>query len=339
MLKYLLFISFFISVYVSYSQTDEFFNEFKGTFDTNTQNDIDKVVQEIKSCEQKNMEADKLFESGEVSKSLSILKKSSNVFETDYRELFMLFDGKLSGLLQTTEGIKKDYCSYRLSEARNLFRLSISQRLSAEKEKLEKKAYKGYTSAHENEVNAVNALCHIFALISGKVEEDMTLKEEDSNIISDQLENTVTDNFVSRSFTVKGIEIPTNFSFNVQTDQNNTVDNSTNNNSDNQNNNSSSNNHKNYNGNSNQGSSSGHEFRIQIGTSILPANDWQLKQINKTDLEVKTFKSKIYYKYTVGSFSSFQEAKNYKNAYGLSQTYIVEYNNGIEIKFYYGNVQ
>ena len=78
---------------------------------------------------------------------------------------------------------------------------------------------------------------------------------------------------------------------------------------------------------------------FKYGTSILPANDWQLKQINKTDLEVKTFKSKIYYKYTVGSFSTFQEAKNYKNAYGLSQTYIVEYNNGIEIKFYYGNVQ
>ena len=116
---------------------------------------------------------------------------------------------------------------------------------------MDKKAYKGYTSAHENEVKAVNALCHIFALISGKVEEDMTLKEEDSNIISDQLENTVTENFVSRSYTVKGIEMPTNFSFDVQTDQNNTVDNSTNNTSGNQDNHSSSNNHNNFNGNSN----------------------------------------------------------------------------------------
>ena len=136
MLKYLFFISIFLSFYVSYSQTDEFFNEFKSTFDTNTQTDIDKVVQEIKSSEQKNMEADKLFESGEFSKSLSILKKSSNVFETDFRELFMLFDGKLSGMLQTIEGNKKDYCTYRLSEARNLFRLSISLKTNCRKRKI-----------------------------------------------------------------------------------------------------------------------------------------------------------------------------------------------------------
>jgi hypothetical protein len=324
---------------VSYSQTDEFFNEFKGTFAKSIQTDIDKVVQEIKFSDEKFKEADQLFDSGDISKSLGISKKCSNVFETDYRELFMLFDGKITEMLKDIEGDKNVYCTRLLSEARNLFRLSISQRLSADNEKIDKTAYTLYSSAHENEVKAINSLSHNFAVISGKIVEDLSLKEEDVKLFSEQFDQSVTDDFVSRSFTVKAIDLPTNFSFNNQTDQINTDDSQTNTENGYQPDHITVHYNKIENGNKNSGTTLGHEFRIQIGTSILPANDWQLKQINPTNMEVNTFKSKIYYKYTVGSFPSFQEAKNYKNAYGLKATYIVEYNKGVEIKFYYGDVQ
>ncbi len=341
MLKQLLSILLFFPVFVSYSQTNEFFGDLKGLFETTVQADIDKAVLEIKNAEEKEKEAVILYESGATSKSVSILEKSSKNFEIHYRKIFTLFDEKLSSLQKDVDENRKKYTADLLSDARNLFSMSISKRLVADNDKDDKKAYTEYISAHEDEVKAINALCHAFAVITGRIEENPV---SDINAETYEIEpvNTVTDNFVSRSFTVKSADLPSNFSFDNQTYQINTEGNQTGNTH--HSGNSDKNNSVNKNGNlnkheNNSGSSLGNEFRLQIGTSILPANETQIKNLNKTNLAVQTFKSKIYYKYTVGNFSSFQEAKNFKNAYGLSNTYIVEYNNGKEIKFYYGDTQ
>ncbi len=78
--------------------------------------------------------------------------------------------------------------------------------------------------------------------------------------------------------------------------------------------------------------SEGIEYRIQLATSRLPASKKQIADLNPTDLEVKIYKSKVYYKYTVGSFKSKTEARNYINAFGLEKVIIVKYKNNREIK-------
>jgi hypothetical protein len=234
------------------------------------------------------------------------------------------------------EGERKDYSLYLQSQAGNYFRISIAERLTADKEKDDKTAFEGYKRSHENEVKAIDRLSHTYAYITGLIYEEPDIPE----IIlpyTTSISNTVTNNYMPHSFVVENAELPNDFSFEtgvITTDSNHS---NTNNSQPNQHQTVHYN--KTLNTYQNSDQTKGHEFRIQIGISILPANDWQLKQINKTDFEVKTYKSKIYYKYTVGSFVSFQEAKNYKNAYGLKDTYIVEYNDGKEVKFYYGNVE
>jgi hypothetical protein len=79
--------------------------------------------------------------------------------------------------------------------------------------------------------------------------------------------------------------------------------------------------------------SSGIEFRLQIGMSRLPADDLQLKKINPTSETVNTYDSGQFYKYTIGSFSSEQEALNYKNSNNkLRKAIVVKYSGGKEIK-------
>jgi hypothetical protein len=68
-----------------------------------------------------------------------------------------------------------------------------------------------------------------------------------------------------------------------------------------------------------------YEYRIQIGMSRLPADDVQLKKINPTTDPVKISHSGGWYKYTVGSFTSEQEAENFKKNHGLSKSKIVHF--------------
>jgi len=81
----------------------------------------------------------------------------------------------------------------------------------------------------------------------------------------------------------------------------------------------------------NQTSSAGVEFRVQIGVSRIPASDSQVKRMNTTKEAVKVYKSSNYYKYTVGSFSSYTDALYFRNANGLQKSFIVKYKNGKEI--------
>lgn len=74
------------------------------------------------------------------------------------------------------------------------------------------------------------------------------------------------------------------------------------------------------------------EYRLQIGVSRIPASKQQIDALNPTDLEVKTYKSANFFKYTIGSFASYDEALNYRNANGLSATFVVKYKNGKEIR-------
>ena len=76
----------------------------------------------------------------------------------------------------------------------------------------------------------------------------------------------------------------------------------------------------------------GAEYRVQIGVSRLPAYDSQLRKMNPTSLPVKVCKSSNYYKYTIGSFETYREAKNFKNANGLNKSFIVRYKNGRETR-------
>jgi hypothetical protein len=74
------------------------------------------------------------------------------------------------------------------------------------------------------------------------------------------------------------------------------------------------------------------EFRIQIGVSRIPATKAQIALLNPTNLEVKTYKSANFYKFTIGSFATYDEALNYRNANGLSTSFVVKYKNGKEIR-------
>ncbi|MEA2042848.1 MAG: hypothetical protein U9N85_09885 [Bacteroidota bacterium] len=89
-----------------------------------------------------------------------------------------------------------------------------------------------------------------------------------------------------------------------------------------------------YNSNSseNNETQAGEEYRIQIGISRLPAHKSQLSKMNKTNKKVMVWKSPNFYKYTIGSFESYREAKNFKNANGLKEAFIVRYKNGSEVK-------
>ena len=193
-------------------------------------------------------------------------------------------------------------------ETRNSFRLSIANRLSAGKVKEEKLAYELYLSAHASEIDAINMQCRIYAVMTDRIVEYISVDETDYTLIN-SYDNSATENFKNRFFAVRDVSLPYNYytfrDKNVSPDVNN------NNNV----------NHENVNTYTGKGG----EYRIQIGTSIIPANKTQVNRLNSTDLEVKTYKSKVYYKYTIGSFASFNEAKNFKNAYGLAKTYIVEY--------------
>ncbi len=347
-------IVFIFLIYVSSAQTDEHFNELKGVFDTDIQSDIDKTLAEIKKAELGVEESEKLFTSGNLSKALSVIGKSSDVFESDYRDLFILFNEKVSEMQKGSDGEINEYSAYLISQAENYFRMSIAQRLTADKDKNDSTAFDEYLLSHQNEVKAIDVLSHTFAVITGRVVEEPDIPEIILPYSVSRFENSLTENFIPKSFAVKNAQLPINYDQmnnlypqdpNYTDNQTSNPDNSGNghktihNNRTNNNPNNSTNNNSNNTNNHSSESTMGHEFRIQIGISILPANEWQLKQINKTELEVKTFKSNIYYKYTIGSFSDFQEAKNYKNAYGLTDTYIVEYNKGKEIKFFYGNIQ
>lgn len=72
-------------------------------------------------------------------------------------------------------------------------------------------------------------------------------------------------------------------------------------------------------------------YRIQIGTSRIPASRNQKNKMNKTNLKVQTFKSLNIYKYTIGDFSTYNEALNLKKSKGLRKCFIVKYRNGKEV--------
>ena len=329
MIKHLLLYILLISFFSGYSQSNEYFNDFKNIFDKDKQENISKTVNKLIEAELIENDAGKLLSSGDTSKSLKMIEKASNIYESEYRVLYMMFDEKLIGLSKELEGNKKEYADNLIYDIRNSFRLSIANRLSAGVEKEEKLAYELYISAHSSETDAINMQCRTFAIITGRINEEMKVVDVDNEYsLKETFDNSVTDNFNDRSFVIRNVSFPENFNYHktdiAYTDLIK--------NSEYQRNNSNSNHTNTYSGH-------GSEYRIQIGTSIIPANESQVNRLNNTDFDVKTYKSKIYYKYTIGSFTTFQEAKNYKNAYGLSDTYITEYKNNREVKFYFRDFQ
>ncbi len=334
MLKYLLSILLFVSVLYSDAQTNKYFDDIKKTFDKKGQDELNDISKALKAAQKSYEEGEKLFSSKEISKALSKSKKASSAFNENYRKLYKLYDNKLNSLINETDGDKKEYLKKQLQDAKNYFRVAIYNRLKAGEEKEDKTVYDLLAAAHKNELLAVEVMSRIFALLNGWETADYTVEEIDYNP-EDAFVNVNTRNYTGRSFSVNDPALNNSYRFNhrVAGTGNNPV-------SDNKNNSNSDEGNTNYNNYSNTGiASADHEFRIQIGTSILPANESQLKRLNKTDKPVSTYKSKVYYKYTVGSFSSFQEAKNFKNAYGLTNVYIVEYRKGKEVKFYMKDYQ
>jgi hypothetical protein len=209
-----------------------------------------------------------------------------------------------------------------------------------------KVAFELLKSAHKNEVEAIDLQSRAFAVINGWINEDFKVEKE-SYTYEDVYDNAITDNFKVKDFTESEMSLPDNYSFNkkvvnevvgIQENNSNVVSNYSNN-SDVENNYSDNTYSDNTRSNNiSENSIDGTEFRIQIGVSILPASKSQIDKLNSTDLEVKTYKSEVYYKYTIGQFASYKEAKSYKNAYGLAKTYITEYKNGKEVKFYYKDI-
>jgi len=199
-------------------------------------------------------------------------------------------------------------------------------RLKGGEEKEKNTVFDLLKTAHKNEILAMDVLSRMFAVINAWEKTDYVV-EENNYKLEEAFLNTNTNGFNTRSFSVNDSYLESSFTFNHQLVANND-DSAVN-----------SNYNNNYQTNTNVYNTPEHNFRIQIGTSILPANVMQLRRLNKTDKPVNTYKSRIYYKYTVGSFSEFQEAKNFKNAYGLSNVYIVEYKKGKQVKFYMKDYQ
>ncbi len=326
MIKYLLSISLFISVLYADAQTNEYFDDIKKTFDKNGQNELNSVLKALKTAQKSFDEGEKLFSSKEISKALVKSKKASEIFKDNYRSLYTLYDNKLTSLINEKEGNKKTYFQKKMQDAKNYYRVAIYNRLKGGEEKEAATVFDLLKAAHQNEILAFDVLSNVFAVINGWETTDYVVKENNYNP-EEVFVNTNTKNFNTRSFSVNDPSLESSFTFNRQLVANN--DNSA----------VSSNYNNNNQTNASVSNSPEHDFRIQIGTSILPANEMQLKRLNKTDKPVSTYKSRIYYKYTVGSFSEFQEAKNFKNAYGLSNVYIVEYKKGKEVKFYMKDYQ
>jgi len=327
MKKYLLSFIFIYSVFLVYSQDIDYFNDFKSSLDKEIQTELNKIENSLKEAEGLHKQAENFLNSKDTSNSLKYYKKAASIFESGYRDIYMSFSEGLNLLSGDLKGQKKDYVEHLVFNADNYFRRSIAERLTADATKDDRKASELYSFAHKNEYDAVHTQCHTFAVITGRINEDMTIQEPDYTN-TEVFDNSVTDNFDNRNFTIKGISMPENFNYHtteisykddvVKNDETNT--------------NVKEPNSDNY-------SKKGTEYRIQIGTSIIPANKSQIDRLNSTDLDVRTYKSQLYYKYTIGSFANFQEAKNFKNAYGLANTYIVEYKNGKEVKLYLRDFQ
>ncbi len=324
MLKLLFSTLLIFNVLLTNSQTNKYFDDIKKSFENKTQVDLTKISEALKRAQKDFDAGQKFYTSKEISKSLASYKKSSGIFAENYRNLFTIYENKLNGLIKESEGNKKNYFEKKMQHAKNYFSSSIYNRLASKKEKDENAAVNFLKESHKDEMIAIDDLSEIFALINGWETSDYVVKKTDYTL-NQVFENKNTAEYQERSFAVNDPELVNGFKFNNQiTENGGSKMNRVNNNI----------------GNSDitvsnsSGFSKSSEFKLQIGTSILPANDSQIKRLNKTNLPVNTYKSKVYYKYTIGSFSSFQEAKNYKNAYGLSNTYIVEYNNGKQVKLY-----
>ncbi len=335
---------FFMFQY-SNAQLNEYFNDIKATYKIDKQKELVKIASVLKDTDSKYSDAQQKYTSGNTKKGLSEIKKLSKIYNENYRNLFLLYENKLEALAKEAEGDKSDYINYLIEQAKNSFRIAISDGLEAKNVEKDKDAFDLYISSHKNEVDAINFQSRAFGVANGWINEDFKI-EKNNYSCKDAFDNSVTDNFKVKDFTESNVSLPSNYTFNNSkanvTDVNgNTSDIAE---------------ETNYNdayisdeGNSaysdntssvsdDTGSSFGTEFRIQIGVSILPASKSQIDRLNNTNLDVKTYKSKVYYKYTIGNFSSYDEAKKYKNNNDLSKTYITEYKNGKEIKFYYKDI-
>ena len=341
MFKYLLTISLFIGVLTTNAQTNKYFDDIKKTFDNKSQSELDKISKALKTAQKDFDEGEKLYSEKNISKALSKSKKASSVFKTTYKELYTLYENKLNSVIKEAEGDQKNYFRKKIQDSKNYFRVAIYNRLKAGEEKDDKIIYDLLTESHKNEILAISSQSEIFAALNGWENIDYTVEETNYNPKTN-FENTNTQNYNGHSFSVNNPSLLNSYKFNhivVETNDNGEViaDNSNVNNTDVYETNTNNSNVARYHNNSDK--IKAHEFRIQIGTSILPANQEQLKRLNSTNLPVSTYKSNIYYKYTIGSFKDFQEAKNFKNAYGLTKVYITEYKNGKEVKFYIKDYQ
>lgn len=350
------------------AQMNEYFDDIKKTFDKDLQKDLAKIKKGILSGEKLEGAAQQASVSGNFKKAVSKSKKISGIYEKNYRNLFLMYETKLDKLSKEMQGDMQTYIADLLRKAKKSYSDAIADRHLANKEKDNKIAYELYESAHKNEVDAINNQSRSFGVINGWIKDDISIPEEENFSLENNFDNSATENFTVKKFSDKEASNPENYSFNKEkqieqnlfseeelvvnsdgnentvhtgkvNDGNNEVVVNTNYSDDYSNTNSTSDYSNNNSSNQNNYASSGAEYRIQIGTSILPANESQISRLNSTDLTVNTYKSNVYYKYTIGNFATFEEAKNYKNAYGLSKTYITKYENGREVKFYMSDSQ
>lgn len=335
----------------SNAQLNEYFNDIKKTYKVDKQKELVKIGAIFKDADSKYSDVQQKFNSGNASKGQSEIKKVSKVYSKTYRELFLLYENKLETLEKEAGGDKSDYIKYLIEQSKNSFRISISNRLEAKKEDKEKDAFDLYISAHNNEVDAINFQSRAFGVANGWINEDFKIEKPNysckDTYDNSTTDNSTTDNFKIKDFTENNISLPSNYTFNkpntnVSGANNSEVVGGIDSNESyagNEDSNTYYYNTNNYNNSvDNVNSSFGTEYRIQIGVSILSASKSQIERLNKTSLDVKTYKSKVYYKYTIGNFVSYDEAKQFKNSNGLTKNYITEYKDGKEIKFYYKDI-
>ncbi|GEM_PF-6967483 len=73
-------------------------------------------------------------------------------------------------------------------------------------------------------------------------------------------------------------------------------------------------------------------FRIQIAASRLPVTETTVSKLQNVNQPINIIKSNGWYKYTIGNFTSYEEAQKFKTENNLSQTFIVKYQNDEEVK-------
>lgn len=292
---------------ITYAQAEQSDEKIRHLFNPKVWSSIEDAQNEILKADAyiKNSAGDK------IKKSLKAHKKAAKIYTRYYEILYNTGKEKLVELSENSETMKNSFDSL-FSEAADRYRTAGSLRLKARKKKDASEAVKLYESARKNNIGAAEIQKESFAVyfktLANGFDSDQAKVKSDTISEMPETGTSVKQNYTGESGDYrKTEEVNAENENNVQSGR---ADNKR-----------------------EETAQPGEvEYRLQIAASWLPAGKEQLKEMNPTTLDVKVYKHKRLYKYTIGSFKTPEEAKHYKNAFGLKNAIVVKYKNGKEIR-------